>query len=86
MVQISLGKNQDSISKITRVKRAGGAAYVVECLPSKREALSSNSSTAKKKTKQEGRGLLVTGGMPLKGTAGLWTLPLPLFYSLGIMR
>jgi hypothetical protein len=39
---------QDPISKITRVKRAGGIAEAVESLPSKWESLSSNSRTAKK--------------------------------------
>jgi hypothetical protein len=39
--------NQDTISKITGAKRAGGVAQVVECLPSKWEALSSNPVKAK---------------------------------------
>jgi hypothetical protein len=33
--------------------RAGEVARVVECLPSKREALSSNPNTGKKKNKKE---------------------------------
>jgi hypothetical protein len=33
--------------------RAGGVAQVLECLPSKPEALSSNSSMAKEKRKKE---------------------------------
>jgi hypothetical protein len=51
LVQDSLGKKQDPTSKITNVKSAGGLALsqVVECLPSKREALTSTPSTAKKK-------------------------------------
>jgi hypothetical protein len=44
-VQASLGKKGDPISKITRAKRARGAAQVVECLPSKWKALSLNPST-----------------------------------------
>jgi hypothetical protein len=36
-------------------KRAGGVVQVVECLPSKSEALSLNSSTAKKKKKRKKR-------------------------------
>jgi hypothetical protein len=35
--------------------RAGGTAQVVQCLPSKSEALSSNSSAAKNKTPQKNR-------------------------------
>jgi hypothetical protein len=49
VVQASLGKKQDPISKITRANRAGGVAQVEEHLPSKSEALSSNTSTAKNK-------------------------------------
>jgi hypothetical protein len=33
-VQVGLDKKQDAISKITRVKMAGGMAKVVEHLPS----------------------------------------------------
>jgi hypothetical protein len=36
------------MSKITRVKRAGGVAQVVELLPSKHEALNSNPVPQKK--------------------------------------
>jgi hypothetical protein len=48
VVQASLGKKGDPVSKITRVKRAGGMAKVVEYLSSKCEVLSSNPSTTKK--------------------------------------
>jgi hypothetical protein len=41
MIQASLGKKQDPISKITRAKKAGDVAQAVECLP--HEALRSNS-------------------------------------------
>jgi hypothetical protein len=51
VVQGSLGKKRDPISKVTKAKRAGGAAQEVECLPSMCEALSSNRSTTKKKIK-----------------------------------
>jgi hypothetical protein len=40
---------EDPIQKVTEAKRAGSMDQVVECLPSKHEALSSNSSTGKKK-------------------------------------
>jgi hypothetical protein len=43
------GKKQDPISKITRAKRAGAVAQVVECLPCNCEGLSSNLSDKKKK-------------------------------------
>jgi hypothetical protein len=46
------GKKQDPISKITEAQRAGSMVQMVECLPSKREALSSNQSTTKKKKKK----------------------------------
>jgi hypothetical protein len=49
VVQAHLSKKQDLISKITRAKRSGGMAQVVEHLPSKCETLSSNPSTGKKK-------------------------------------
>jgi hypothetical protein len=39
---------RDPISKISNTKRAGRGAQVVECLPSKCEALSSNANTTKK--------------------------------------
>jgi hypothetical protein len=48
-VQTGLGKKQNLIFKITRGKRAGGMAQVVECLPSKHKALSSNPSTTNTK-------------------------------------
>jgi hypothetical protein len=38
MVQAGLDKKRDRISKITRVKNAGGVAQAVERLPSKCEA------------------------------------------------
>jgi hypothetical protein len=37
--------SRDPIFKIPNTTRAGGVAQVVECLPSKCEALSSNAST-----------------------------------------
>jgi hypothetical protein len=37
---------QDPISKITRAKKAGGMAQAGECLPSKCESPSSNTSTS----------------------------------------
>jgi hypothetical protein len=48
MVQAGPGIKMRSIQKITKAKKAGGMAQVVECLPSKYTALSSNSSTRKK--------------------------------------
>jgi hypothetical protein len=45
------GQKQDPISKITRVKRAGGVVQVVEYLPSKHKALNSYPSNTKKKKK-----------------------------------
>jgi hypothetical protein len=47
MVQAGLGKKQHPISKTTRAKRGGGVAQVIECLPTKCKALSSNPRTAK---------------------------------------
>jgi hypothetical protein len=49
MVQDSLSKKQDLISKITRVKKAGGMVQAVEHLTPKHEALSPNSRTTKKR-------------------------------------
>jgi hypothetical protein len=46
-----MGKKPDHVSEITREKRAGGVAQVVECLPSKCEALTLTPSTTKKKKK-----------------------------------
>jgi Trk K+ transport system NAD-binding subunit len=37
---------QDPNQKVTKDKRAGSVAQVVECLPSKHKALNSNPSTA----------------------------------------
>jgi hypothetical protein len=47
VVLASLSKKQDPVFKITRPKRAGGVAQVVERLPCKSDALSSNTSTTK---------------------------------------
>jgi dihydroxyacid dehydratase/phosphogluconate dehydratase len=44
---------QNSISKITKAKGAGGVPEVIECLSRKREALSSNYSTVTIKKKIE---------------------------------
>jgi hypothetical protein len=52
-VQVSLGKRWDSISKITRGKRAGGVAQAGEHLPSKHEAPSSNPNNPPKKYSTE---------------------------------
>jgi dihydroxyacid dehydratase/phosphogluconate dehydratase len=51
VVQAGLGKKLDPMSKITRVKRAGGVTQVIEYLPSKNKILSSNPSTTQKKKK-----------------------------------
>jgi hypothetical protein len=53
MVQAGLSKKPDPISKITREKRAEGMAQVVEYLPSKHQAPSSNSSPTKKERKKQ---------------------------------
>jgi hypothetical protein len=50
VVRPGLHIKQDSISKITKTKRAEGMAQVIKCLYSKRKALSSTPSSAKKKT------------------------------------
>jgi hypothetical protein len=44
MVQTSLGKKQDPISKITKASKCRGMLQVVECLPTKHEVLNSNLS------------------------------------------
>jgi hypothetical protein len=44
-------KARSLISKVTRAKRAGGGAQVVERLPHKHKVLSSNPGTTKKKKK-----------------------------------
>jgi hypothetical protein len=44
-------KKRDPSSKITRAKRAGNVVQVVERLPSKHKAMSSNPSTTKKRKK-----------------------------------
>jgi hypothetical protein len=43
---------QETISKITRERRAGGMTQAVEHLPGKFKALSSNPSTTKKEKKK----------------------------------
>jgi hypothetical protein len=50
VVQVSLGKKQDPIFKMTRAKRTAEVAETIENLPHKHEALSSNPSTAETKT------------------------------------
>jgi hypothetical protein len=52
VVQTGLGKKQDPIFTIITAKRGCGIAPVVICLPSKCEALSSNSSVAKNKKRK----------------------------------
>jgi hypothetical protein len=52
MVQGSLGKKQDPITKITRAKKAGGVAKVVEHLPPKCKALSPHPVLPKKKKRR----------------------------------
>jgi hypothetical protein len=53
MNQTIPGIKQDSISKITKAKRAGDVAQVVEHLPSKGKALSSKSIPPKPQLKQK---------------------------------
>jgi hypothetical protein len=55
MAQSDMGKKSDPVSKIIKVKKAGSVAPVTEYLPSKVEALSSNSRTIKKKKKKKKR-------------------------------
>jgi hypothetical protein len=45
--QAVLGTEQNSISKITKAKRAEAVTQGVECLPSKHETLNSNPSITK---------------------------------------
>jgi hypothetical protein len=53
----SLSNKSETLSqKYPTQERAGGVAQVIEYLSSKCEALSSNSSTAKKKTKKNPKG------------------------------
>jgi hypothetical protein len=55
--EASPGKNmQDPTRKIAKTEEGGGIGQVVEYLPSKGEALSSNTNTAKRKKKGEERG------------------------------
>jgi hypothetical protein len=49
----SLGRKQEFISKIIRVKREGGVFQAGENLSSKHEALNSNLSTVRKKKKKK---------------------------------
>jgi hypothetical protein len=53
MPQGTPGTIKNKFLKTARAKRAGGVAQVVECLPCKCKALSSNPSTAKKQTKKQ---------------------------------
>jgi hypothetical protein len=53
VVLAGLDKKKTLSQKIARVKRAGGMIQTEEQLPSKHEALSSNSSRTKKKTKKQ---------------------------------
>jgi hypothetical protein len=84
LVQIDLNKKWNPISKITRAKRDGGVAQVVEHLPSKHKAMNSNLNTSKEKkkktllkeTRQQGQSNTISRG----------TLPSSLVYMLcGIM-
>jgi hypothetical protein len=55
MVRARLSKNVRPYSKNKiKAKRAGGVAQVVECLTSKRKALSSNPTISRKKKKKTG--------------------------------
>jgi hypothetical protein len=56
MVQAEPGQKANLISKIARAKRAGVMDQALECLSCKREALSSNLSTTKKKEEEKERG------------------------------
>jgi hypothetical protein len=44
-----MGQYGEDLEKYSGLQRTGGMVQVVECLPSKCEALSSNASTIKKK-------------------------------------
>jgi hypothetical protein len=50
--QPQANNSQDPITKISNTKRTGRVAQVIQHLPSKREALISNTSTTKKKKKK----------------------------------
>jgi hypothetical protein len=52
-IKASLGIKPDPISKITNRKRAGRVVQVVECLPSKHQALSSTPVPPKKEKKKK---------------------------------
>jgi hypothetical protein len=47
VVQVGLGKKQDSVTKTAKAKRNAGVAHATECLPT--DVPSSNPSTAKRK-------------------------------------
>jgi hypothetical protein len=55
MIKACLNKKRNPISKITRVKRDGSVAQAVECLPSKKKALSSNPSIVKERKEERKR-------------------------------
>jgi hypothetical protein len=55
VVQADLGKKQEPIFKITRVKGAGSMTQLVKHLPSKHKALSKNPSFTRKKEKKKKR-------------------------------
>jgi hypothetical protein len=48
MVQTGQGTKQDTVLKVTSIKRAGRVGQVVKYLPSKHEALNSTSSITQK--------------------------------------
>jgi hypothetical protein len=71
MVQTSLGKKRDPHLQNNQSKRAGGVAQVVEHLPSKCKALSSNPKTKKSKRnkrKIKRTGLEVSAAAPDRGS------------------
>jgi hypothetical protein len=62
---------RDPISKITRAKRTGGVAQVIECLPCKHKALNSNPVQPKeKKIKKERKKERNEGGGNVKDFSG----------------
>jgi hypothetical protein len=57
MVEISLGKKLKTVSeKVARAKRPGVMAQVVEQLPTKHKAVSSNPSITKMRERERQRG------------------------------
>jgi hypothetical protein len=64
-VESGLGKKWNLTSKITRAKRAGAVAQMVECLCSKFEALTSNPNTTpqKRKISESHPGIWVNSGI-----------------------